>query len=259
MWASEELDAKAALKVWRFAAPRSAKAGGAAVVHEQLRGAQFAKLAPDFVAERTRAEKLTGEAFFKSREQAYRDQEAKINASLARVKAGKPETSLDQVYVKMCKSSPQACVELHRVDELAKQRDRLTEVPEAGPLTVPFFASPTADKLDRGQSYRVYLAATEPWALPVLFQFGGWNDCPLPHEQAAALRHWAKHYGATPILLGGDTLELQVARPPATLEAVKQVSWQHYLLTEDAIEQGAGDMKTLSIGTVAPQWFFWWD
>lgn len=259
IWGSIELDAQAALALWRVAAPRCKGVGGTAVVHEQRRGAQFAKLTVTFETERKAAEALTAEAFFSQREKAYRDQEAKINASLARAKAGKPETKLDHMYVELCKQAPKSCVEVHRVAELEKQRDALSAVPKRSPTAQPYFASSTAARLESDRSYRVYLVATEPWALPLLFQFGAWNDCPRPHEHAAVLRRWHQRFGATPMLLGSDTLELEVPRPPSTLEAVQQVTWQHYLLTEDAIEQGAGDMKTLAVGAVARHWFFWWD
>ncbi len=53
---------------------------------------------------------------------------------------------------------------------------------------------------------------------------------PRPAELAAALRHWHKAFGALPRHWDGHSLELEVARPPRALAALRELAWQFYLM-----------------------------
>lgn len=92
-----------------------------------------------------------------------------------------------------------------------------------------------------------------PGLAPILYQFGGWNDCPPPEVQALVLDHWHEAYGAELAYLGPDTLEVTVRRPLSRDQ-----------LAAAAIETGlycseATSLRELVSLVAGPVWGFWWD
>jgi hypothetical protein len=102
--------------------------------------------------------------------------------------------------------------------------------------------------------------AENSWEVPAQLTFGGWNDCPYPHEQVAVLRYWNETHGAELVGLSGDVLEMQVARRPASREDAIQLANEQYWYCYDIVEQGAGTIENLAATLLASGiWYFWWD
>ena len=102
--------------------------------------------------------------------------------------------------------------------------------------------------------------AALPWHVPLQLRFGGWNACPGPEVQARVLRSWHGRFGAEPVGISGDVVELRVARPPATREAALRLAVEHFAFCNDIVDQGVGSLEGLAATLLgAPVWFFWWD
>lgn len=136
----------------------------------------------------------------------------------------------------------------------------------AGGMDVP---PPAAVRLSRDMAYPsvpfaqewllVTLRADAPWQVPALVPFGGWNDCPPPAEQAAALRDWQNRFGAVPCLMTSDSLSLLVDRPPQSPQEALPLAQEMLAFCEDLYLgfESAGDLAQALSG--AGLWYFWWD
>lgn len=90
--------------------------------------------------------------------------------------------------------------------------------------------------------------------------YGGWNACPPAEYHVAALRSWSERYGAEIVGVMSDTLNLRVARKPATREEALVLAREHYLYCNDVIDQGFGTLSNLAAQVMQDDWwFFWWD
>lgn len=99
-----------------------------------------------------------------------------------------------------------------------------------------------------------------PWELPLWIPMGGYNDCPPPDVQAAVFRRWYKKYGATPAVVGHDTWELIVERPPQTEEEALELAKELYIFDYDILSQGYGEIGIMAADLIDnPVWYFWWD
>lgn len=102
--------------------------------------------------------------------------------------------------------------------------------------------------------------ASQPWEVPTVLSFGGWNDCPFPKDQAAVLRYWNEIYVAELVGLSGDVMELEVARKPSSKEEALKLAHEQYWFCYDIVEQGVGTIENLAGGLTASNiWYFWWD
>jgi hypothetical protein len=100
----------------------------------------------------------------------------------------------------------------------------------------------------------------EPWILPAVTRFGGWNECPPPAVHCAAMRYWQSEYGAEIRGMCNDIIECTVNTPPATREAAMQLAWQQYWYCCDIVEQGTQSISGLAAELInSKYWFFWWD
>ncbi|HEX2731146.1 MAG TPA: DUF4253 domain-containing protein [Polyangiaceae bacterium] len=98
------------------------------------------------------------------------------------------------------------------------------------------------------------------WQVPIVLNFGGFNDCPTPAELGALLRHWDCGYGAQPVSIGSqhsaDTLGLLVERPPMDRFGALGLAKELYV---------SADFEMLSPAQVAAHllgvgaWTLWWD
>ena len=102
---------------------------------------------------------------------------------------------------------------------------------------------------------------TNPWELVAYLPFGGWNECPEPDKMAAVCKYWFDKYGAVPVTISHDTLEMAV--PECVPEsAALELAKEHYAFTPDRVDQGT---QTCTISEVAASlrvskvWYFWWD
>ena len=100
----------------------------------------------------------------------------------------------------------------------------------------------------------------DPATIPAHLHWGDWNSCPPSTFHVAALRSWRRSYGAELIGIDGDTLNLRVARKPATAEEALELARTQYVYCNDIIDQGVGTYRALAAELMANNWwFFWWD
>jgi hypothetical protein len=99
-----------------------------------------------------------------------------------------------------------------------------------------------------------------PYEAPAYLGFGGWNDCPTPEIQVAALRDWFQRFGAVPAAMTGDVMECIVSRPPENEADSLELAADQWLFCDDIVSQGTMSVRRLAIELWRqPQWFFWWD
>jgi hypothetical protein len=90
--------------------------------------------------------------------------------------------------------------------------------------------------------------------------WGGWNECPALEEHTVALRSWGDAYGARPVCLITDVLEMAVARPPSTRQAAMELAAAQFAYCSDIVQQGTETISALAANLIdAPFWYFWWD
>jgi hypothetical protein len=100
----------------------------------------------------------------------------------------------------------------------------------------------------------------EPWMLPAVTGYGGWNECPEAAVHCAVVRYWGGRYGAEIVGLASDTIECLVKNPPATQEAAIQLAWEQYWYCRDIVDQGTETVADLAAGLLnSDYWYFWWD
>lgn len=98
------------------------------------------------------------------------------------------------------------------------------------------------------------------WQVPAYLRFGAWYDCPPPDVHVALLHRWHEAYGAELAVLGGDTIELLVARPPGAREEALTLVRTVYCYAPDSIDQGFESLDALAASLMASRaWLFWWD
>ncbi len=121
-------------------------------------------------------------------------------------------------------------------DELSEDDDRLTK--ELILLRVP---------------------VSNPWEIFAYLPFGGWNECPDTEVLMAVSKYWHEKHGATPSVIGSDTLEF-IAPIVRDKEKADLLAKEMYLLCPDIVDQGVGSVDILSeILTDSDCWYFWWD
>lgn len=107
----------------------------------------------------------------------------------------------------------------------------------------------------------IEVPTVKPWEVVAYVPFGGWNECPPPEEMAAICKYWYETYGAVPVIITHDTLEMSVPAPignERALEAAKE----HYAFTPDRVDQGTATGTLSEVAAciaVSNIWFFWWD
>jgi hypothetical protein len=68
---------------------------------------------------------------------------------------------------------------------------------------------------DQPEVLLAFVPAPVAWQVPALLKFGSSAGSPPPEEHVALMKHWGDAYGAELVGMTRDTVELQVARPPA--------------------------------------------
>src|SRR5262249_49549611 len=82
--------------------------------------------------------------------------------------------------------------------------------------------------------------------IPAYLYFGGWNACPAPEFQVAALRSWRARFGAQLVGLGADVMNCRVTTRPLERAQALDLAREQYAFCPDLIEQGAGTMSALA-------------
>lgn len=119
------------------------------------------------------------------------------------------------------------------------------------------------DVLTRRIRPTVYLGIVrieQPWQLPAMLKYGGWNDCPEAEVQCAFHRRWQADFGAQITGMSADVVECAVSQPPRDRETAVALAWQQYWYCADIVEQGCGSINQLAATLLnSPYWYFWWD
>jgi len=104
------------------------------------------------------------------------------------------------------------------------------------------------------------IPAENPWELAVWLPMGGFNDCPLPENQAAVFRYWFEKYGAIPSTVTHDIWEVVLTQPPAAEGEAEALAKEQYAFCPDLVDQGTETIRALASGLIGSYtWFFWWD
>ena len=114
---------------------------------------------------------------------------------------------------------------------------------------------------DTEMTYPVILAkipVKNPWEIFAYIPFGNWNDCPDTPELMAVTKYWFEQYGAVPVVMSHDELELLLPAP-IDKEKAMDLAVEMYGFCPDM------DQNFDEIGALADSlwqstvWYFWWD
>jgi hypothetical protein len=104
------------------------------------------------------------------------------------------------------------------------------------------------------------LPTADGWEAPAFLLWGGWNDTPFPEEHVALMRRWHQQYGAEPVMISLDVIEMTVSRPPHDADAAIVLAREHFIYAPDVVWQGVGELGVLASAVLdASVWFFWFD
>ena len=110
------------------------------------------------------------------------------------------------------------------------------------------------------QIHIAILPTADPTEAPAYLYFGGWNANPAPEYHVAALRSWRDRYGAVPVAITGDVIELRVGTRPESQAAALDLATEQYRYCEDIVLQGTGTLSNLAATLMeSDYWYFWWD
>lgn len=99
---------------------------------------------------------------------------------------------------------------------------------------------------------------TASWQVPALLRLDAGMVSSAVH--VAMARRWFGRYGAEIVGMLPDTLEMRVARPPATREAAEALAKEQFLYCPDVDIQGTQTLLALAAGLLhGTAWYFWWD
>jgi hypothetical protein len=101
----------------------------------------------------------------------------------------------------------------------------------------------------------------QPWQIPAVLNYGGWNELMRPADNAAVLRYWHQRYGAVLLGLGYPNTEMLVDRPPGTRHEVLQLAYEHAIYDPDwpAVINREHLVDLAATLLDFQVWHFWWD
>lgn len=131
------------------------------------------------------------------------------------------------------------------------------EAPESSGLSVAYDIS---TRQPHACIHIVVVPTDDPTTIPAYLRWGGFNACPNPEYHVAALRHWRDRYSAELVGLDGATLNVRVARKPATREEALELARVQFDYCSDIVEQGVETISALGSSLMVHDWwYFWWD
>lgn len=127
-------------------------------------------------------------------------------------------------------------------------------------LTMPLTLFDYETGLPHERIHIAILPTSDATEAPAYLKFGGWNENPAPEYHIAALRAWRDRFGAVPIVMNRDVIELKVEERPKTREDAIDLAKEQYTYSEDIVYQGVGTISALAASlSESPYWYFWWD
>jgi hypothetical protein len=119
------------------------------------------------------------------------------------------------------------------------------------------------DALTHEPVERIWIALipiAQSWEAAAAIEFGAWNECPSPEEHVVVMRYWFERWGAEPVAITSDTVEMLVDKPPHSQVEALALANEHFAYCEDIVTQGVGTIEALAATLLDGQtWFFWWD
>ena len=104
------------------------------------------------------------------------------------------------------------------------------------------------------------LPVGQPWESAGAIDFGAWNECPSPEDHVVVMRYWFERWGAEPVAITSDTVEMIVGKPPRSRDEAMALASEQFAYCEDIVTQGVGTIEALAATLLDGQtWFFWWD
>lgn len=107
----------------------------------------------------------------------------------------------------------------------------------------------------------LYVPTTKPWELVAYIPFGGWNECPDVQDMTAICKYWYEKYGAVPVTISHDVMEMRVPKPIKKEESL-QVAKEHFAFTPDRVYQCTFTGTLSEVAdclALSKIWYFWWD
>lgn len=106
----------------------------------------------------------------------------------------------------------------------------------------------------------VLIPCNQPYQVFAVLPFGGWNDCPHDHEHVAVAKYWFEQWGAVPMSIQADIVELYLESPILDPNFARKVAYEMYQYAPDIVDQGTETIQAAAQETLANKvWFFWWD
>lgn len=123
-------------------------------------------------------------------------------------------------------------------------------------FTVPFDLA--SGKPTRGV-FLLLLPTTDGCEFAAYLEWGGWNACPEPTAHVAVLRHWQRTYGAEPVAVTHDYLELLLPKALGSWRSARIAAEEQSLYCDEVATEE--DWQQTLIRDVARSrlWAFWWD
>ncbi|HZV01028.1 MAG TPA: DUF4253 domain-containing protein [Planctomycetota bacterium] len=113
----------------------------------------------------------------------------------------------------------------------------------------------------KGRVSVAIVATPIPALVPVYLGFGGQGGAPPPADVGSVLALWNERHGPLDVVYAsGDTMEVEVARPPKTAEEAKRLAREHYAFCDGIVRHGNGTTADLARQLAgARRWLFWWN
>ncbi len=74
------------------------------------------------------------------------------------------------------------------------------------------------------------------------------------------MKRWAEVYGAEPLGMAHDRVEMTIRRPPRDRARALDAALEQYAYCNDIVDQGTETLGALAANLVeGSAWYFWWD
>jgi len=111
------------------------------------------------------------------------------------------------------------------------------------------------------ETIMVDVPVTEAWQAIARLPFGGWNECPGAHDMANICKYWFEKWGAVPVTISHDVMEMHV-RGMISDEDALMLAKEHYAFTPDRVDQCTATYTLSEVAKCIQEssvWYFWWD
>ncbi|WP_411345200.1 DUF4253 domain-containing protein [Paenibacillus sp. WLX1005] len=135
----------------------------------------------------------------------------------------------------------------------------LNETPIRSKQVVPVPDSDWAEARQEDGAFWLTLPEGSEYKAALIIPMGGYNECPLPVDQATVFREWQQQYGAIPIAVNDSTWILQAQHLPRTDGNAIELARQHVLFCPYVLEGFESIGEYADYLKQHPIWYFFWD